>query len=89
MITTEFADFWTDTVLPEDNLVEVSEHFPNLVGRTVKSFAFDHRTVVKGSTHYGQPITKIEMESGESITFSINYGDVKKEDRAAFYELDV
>ena len=55
----------------------------------VKAFTFDHRSVVKGSICYGQPITKIEMESGESITFSINYGDVKKEDRAAFYELDV
>ncbi len=89
LITTEYGDFWTDTVVPEDNIVEVSEYFPSLIGRTVKAFTFDHRNVVKGTTNYGQPITKIETESGESVTFSTNFGDVKKENRAAFFELDV
>lgn len=87
LITTQYADFWTDTTLPTKDLLDVSEHFEGIVGHAIKSFTFDHRTVVKGTTHYGQPITTIEMDSGRKIRFSINFGEVKEEDRAAFYEL--
>lgn len=81
------TDFWTDTILPTGNPTDVSEHFDGIVGHTIKGFAFDHRTIRKGTTYYGQPITTIEMDSGHKIRFSINFGEVKEEDRAAFYEL--
>lgn len=87
LISTQYADFWTDTILPNIDLVDVSDHFNGIVGNIIKGFTFDHRSVVKGTTHYGQPITTIEMDSGQKVSFSINFGEVKKEDRAAFYEL--
>lgn len=87
LVSTQYADFWTDTVLPAAELIDVSEHFDGMVGNTIKGFTYDHRTVVKGTTYYVQPITTIEMDSGRKIRFSINFGDVKKEERAAFYEL--
>lgn len=87
LISTQYADFWTDTILPDIELVDVSEHFKGIVGSTIKSFTYDHRSVVKGTTHYGQPITTIEMNSGQKVRFSINFGEVKKEECAAFYEL--
>lgn len=57
------------------------------LGETIKQFKFEHRSVTKGTTHYGQPITTIEMESGNSVTFSTNFGDVKDDDRAAYFEI--
>ena len=66
---------------------DVSECFPSIVGSEIKSFSFSNRAVHKESTTYTQPITKIEMESGECIRFSINFGDVEDKDRAAFFEL--
>lgn len=87
LISTQYADFWTDTVLPAVELIDVSEHFDGIVGNTIKGFTYDHRTVVKGTTHYVQPIATIEMDSERKARFSINFGEVKEEERAAFYEL--
>ena len=87
LISTQYADFWTDTILPTVDLIDVSEHFDGIVGNTIKGFTYDHRSVVKGTTHYGQPITTIEMDSGHKVRFSINFGEVQKEERAAFYDI--
>lgn len=87
LISTQYADFWTDTILPTVDLIDVSDRFDGIVGHTIKGFTYDHRSVVKGTTHYGQPITTIEMDSGRKIRFSINFGEVKKEERAAFYDI--
>lgn len=87
LITTQYADFWVDSEIQIDNGADVSEYFPGIVGETIKQFKFDHRSVVKGTTHYGQPITTIEMESGNSVTFSINFGNVKDDERAAYFEI--
>lgn len=87
LITTQYADFWTDTVLPNIDLVDVSEYFEGIVGNVIQRFVYDHRSVIKGTDHYGQPITTIEMDSGHRIRFSINFGEVEAEARAAFYEL--
>ncbi|MBQ3085251.1 MAG: hypothetical protein IJC46_07380 [Clostridia bacterium] len=87
LITTPHADFWTDTILPSLDLIDVSDHFNGIVGNTVMGFSFDYRTIVKGNAEYGQPITTIETETGCKIRFSVNYGEVKKADRAAYFEL--
>lgn len=87
LISNQYADFWTDTILPNVDLIDVSEHFRGIMGNTIRKFTFDHRSVVKGTTHYGQPITTIEMDSGAKVRFSINFGEVSNENRAAYYEL--
>lgn len=87
LITTRYADFWTDTVLPDVNLVDVSEHFEGIVGSTIERFTYDHKSIVKGTTHYGQPITTIALDSGRKVRFSINFGEVKEDERAAYFEI--
>ena len=87
LISTQYADFWTDTLLPAIDFIDVSEHFDGIVGSTIKGFTYDHRSIVKGTTYYGQPITTIEMDSGHKVRFSTNFGEVKEEERAAYYEL--
>ena len=83
--TTQYADFWFDTKLPEVETVDVSEFFPGIVGEVVKSFHYEHNAIRKENTWYGQPVATIEMENNKAVTFSINFGEVKDEDRAAFY----
>lgn len=87
LVSTQYAEFWTDTILPATNLVDVSEQFDGMVGNVIRRFTFDHRSIEKGTTEYGQPITVIEMDSGRKVRFSINFGEVEEENRAAFYEL--
>lgn len=87
LISTQYAHFWTDTILPAVDLIDVSEHFDGIVGNTIKGFSYGHRSVVKETTHYAQPITTIEMDSGRKIRFSTNFGDVKDEEYAAFYDI--
>ena len=87
LISTQYADFWTDTILPDIALVDVSDHFPGIVGGTIKEFIYDHRSIRKETTNYGQPITTLVMESGSKVRFSINFGECKDEERAAFFEL--
>lgn len=87
LITTNRGDFWTDTVLPDVELVDVSEYFEGVVGSTIKRFKFDHKSVVEGKMQHGQPITTIEFDYGRKVRFSINFGEVKEEDLAAYFEL--
>lgn len=87
LITTNRGDFWTDTVLPDVELVDISEYFEGVVGSTIKRFTFDHKSVVEGKMQLGQPITTIEFDYGRKVRFSINFGEVKEEDLAAYFEL--
>ncbi len=87
LLSTQYAEFWTDTILPKGEMIDVSEHFPGVVGSEIKSIDYDCKTIAKGRTHYGQPITMLEMDSGQKVTFSINFGLVKDEERAAWFEL--
>lgn len=87
LISTQYADFWTDTVLPAVELVDVSEHFDGIVGHTIKGFTYGHRAVVKDRMYYGQPITTIEMDAGRKVRFSTNFGEAGEEERAAYFEL--
>jgi len=86
--TTKFADFWTDSILPQVELVDVSKYFQSIIDKTIINFSFSNRCVRKESTTYTQPITEIEMEDGQIIKFSINFGDVENENRVAFFELN-
>ena len=85
--TNQYADFWTDTVLPDRRLTDVSRHFKGIVGGRIARFNFDHRTIQKGTIRYGQPIVTIETDSGWAVRFSINFGEVQQRDRAAYFEL--
>lgn len=87
LITTQYADFWTDTVLPDTKMVDVSEHFAGIVGHTIRGFQYRLKTVNKGITQFCQPITIIETDSGCKVKFSTNFGDVEEDERAAFFEL--
>lgn len=87
LISTPYVEFWTDTIFPDANLIDVSEYFEGIVGNTIERFTYDHRLVVKDRTHYAQTITMIEMDSGHKLRFSDNFGEAEKNERAAYFEI--
>ena len=85
LLTTQYADFWFDRKLPDVETIDVSDYFPGIVGEIIKCFHYSHNEIRKGSTCYGQPIVTIEMDNGKALTFTINFGEVGKENRAAYF----
>lgn len=85
LVYTDKASCWVDNTYPGAPLVDISSHFPGLIGSTLKDITFSHRSVIKGTTHYGQPITTFSMSSGAEINFTINFGEVEKSEYCAYY----
>lgn len=87
LVTTQYADLWTDTAVPSGRLVDVSDRFPGIVGSKIRSFEFSDKVIKRASVQYCQPIAAIHMDSERTLRLSINLGEVKEEQRAAFYEI--
>ena len=67
--------------------VDLSETFcTDIIGQTIQSVSFDHKTVVKGTTHYGQPTIIIELSNGKKLKFSHNFGELPdRESQSRFW----
>lgn len=89
LITTQYADVWTDTFLPDTGMVDISAHFEEVIGDKIAKISFGYNEIKEAAVSYTQPITIIEMESGRRIRFSVNFGEVSEENQAAYFELDV
>lgn len=62
------------TELPQ---IDLSATFcTEIIGQTILAVSFDHKTVVKGTTHYGQPTIIIELSNGKKLKFSHNFGEL-------------
>lgn len=88
LIIDEYITAWTDSnyVVPE-NATDVSEHFPGIIGPSIKEYKFQHNEVIKGTTHYGQPVIRIIMNNGVVLSFSTNYGELEKEKMVGYFQL--
>ena len=84
---TQYGDYWTDTVMPDLPMTDVSAYFGGIVGHTVRRFIFDHREIAADSTEYTRPVVTIETDTGRRVTFSTNFGEVAEDDFAAYFEL--
>jgi len=88
LILTPYAEIWTDTILPNISLTDVSNLFPGIVGDTIRQIDFSHREIQKRKTIYGQPIVILKMNKGAKVVFSINFGEVAEaKNRVAYYSL--
>ena len=71
----------------EKSQVDISSVFgKNAINRKIKSVSFDHKDVIKGTTHYGQPIIIIELTNGKKLNFTHNFGELTdKEIQSRFW----
>ena len=57
--------------------IDISAVFgKDVIGRKIKAIYFDHRDVIKGTTHYGQPTIIIELANGKKLKFTHNFGEL-------------
>jgi len=85
LICAKEASYWVDTVPLDKPLVDVSSVFSPIIGHTIQQVTFGHHDIVKGTTHYGQPITTFHMDNGVKLTFTINFGEVEKPDYCSYF----
>ena len=73
--------------ITETPQVDLSQTFcADVIGQTIRSVSFDHKTVVKGTTHYGQPTIIIELSNGKKLKFSHNFGELPdRESQSRFW----
>ena len=79
------ASYWVDTAPIDKNLVDVSHFFSPIVGHTLRQVTFGHKSIRKGITVYGQPMTSFHFDNGIKLTFSINFGEVENEEYCSYF----
>ena len=50
------------------------------MGTAIKNISFGNNEIEEGTTHHGQLVMTIGMNSGAKLTMSINFGEVKEEE---------
>ena len=85
LVCSKEASYWVDTAPLEKPIVDVSSVFSPMIGHTIQQVTFGHHSIVKGTTHYGQPITTFHMDNGVKLTFTINFGEVEKPDYCSYF----
>ena len=85
LICTKSADYWIDTAPIDKKIVDVSEFFSPIIEHKICLVTFDHKSIKKGFTHYGQPITIFHFDNDIRLTFSINFGEVEKDNYCSYY----
>lgn len=73
--------------IEEQPRTDLSERYgETVIGQTIQSISFSHRTVIKGSTHYGQPTIILEFSNGNKMKFTHNFGEMPdKEYQSRFW----
>lgn len=86
LVITRTLDFWFDDHLP-DSAADVSHFFSDIINSRITRFAFGQSILIKDTTHYCQPITTLETDFENKVVFSNNFGEVKNDGVAAFFDL--
>lgn len=85
LVCAKDASYWVDTAPIDKNLVDVSHFFSPIVGHTLRQVTFGHKSIRKGITVYGQPMTSFHFDNGIKLTFSINFGEVENEEYCSYF----
>ncbi len=47
----------------------------NIIGSKIVNVSFEHKEIVDGRTHYGQPTIVLSLDSGKKLKFTHNFGE--------------
>ncbi len=56
--------------------IDFSSTLQACIGTRIENISFEHKTVIDGTTHYGQPTIIIELSNGKKMKFSHNFGEL-------------
>lgn len=63
--------------IEEQPKIDISNAFgKDVIGHKIKSVSFEHKELVKGTTHYGQPTIILELDCGKKMKFTHNFGEL-------------
>lgn len=85
LVCTKYACYWVDTAPIDKKIVDVSEFFYPIIEHKIYRITFDHNSIKKGITYYGQPITTFHFDNDVKLTFTINFGEVEKGEYCSYY----
>ena len=60
----------------------------DVVGCQIQSISFEHRDIVKGKTHYGQPTIILGLINGKNIKFTHNFGELPDDEWQARFWIE-
>lgn len=87
LCVTRYVDILIDPNVRNEaqSVCNIEKFFPDCVGHRIVAIEFEHKEVWKEKTRYGQPIIFIRLDNGRTIRFSINFGEVPREETTAFF----
>lgn len=87
LCVTRYVDILVDPNVRNEaqSVCNIEKFFPDCVGHRIVAIEFEHKEVREEKTCYGQPIIFIRLDNGRTIRFSINFGEVPREETTAFF----
>lgn len=59
-----------------EEYIEIPNLFgDNIIGSKIVNVSFEHKEIVDGTTHYGQPTIVVSLDSGKKLKFTHNFGE--------------
>ena len=63
--------------LDSEPQIDISNMFEKgVINSRIQSVSFDHHTLIKHATHYGQPMICVALDNGRKIKFTHNFGEL-------------
>ena len=87
LCVTRYVDILVDPNVRNEaqSVCNIETFFPDCVGHRIVAIEFEHKEVREEKMCYGQPIILIRLDNGRTIRFSINFGEVPREEMTAFF----
>ncbi len=74
--------------ITDEKYIEVPDIFgEEIIGSTITDVSFEHKEIVKGMTHYGQPIILLSLDNGVTLKFTHNFGEHTEEGSVSYFSV--
>lgn len=89
LCVSRYAELYVDPHIPQyaEAKLDLAPHFHDCVGHAIIGIEFSYREIRENRTSYGQPIILIQLDNGKALRFSCNFGEVDRDETAAWFEI--
>lgn len=89
LCVSRYTELYVDPHVPQyaEVKLDLAPYFQNCIGHTIVGIDFSYREIRENRTSYGQPIILIQLDNGKTLRFSHNFGEVDRNETAAWFEV--